>query len=58
MASEKTLSDLTLAIVPINAWNRLNIAMRTVPGAYQPAKALRDGKTTVSQSCRLFPRDS
>jgi AhpD family alkylhydroperoxidase len=36
--SEKELSDLTLAIAAINGWNRLNIASRTVPGAYQPAK--------------------
>lgn len=40
--SEKELADLTLAIVTINGWNRLNIAARTVPGSYQPA-----GKHTV-----------
>lgn len=39
--SEKELVDLTLAIVAINGWNRLAIAFRTVPGAYQP---LSDGK--------------
>jgi alkylhydroperoxidase family enzyme len=37
--SEKELADLTLEIVLINGWNRLNIAMRAVPGTYQPAKA-------------------
>jgi AhpD family alkylhydroperoxidase len=37
--TEKELADLTLAIVTINGWNRLNIAARTVPGTYQPAKA-------------------
>ena len=37
--SEKELADLTLAIVLINGWNRLNIAMRTVPGTYQPVRA-------------------
>jgi AhpD family alkylhydroperoxidase len=37
--SEKELADLTFAIVMINSWNRLNIAARTVPGSYQPAKA-------------------
>ncbi len=37
--TEKELADLTLAIAQINSWNRLNIAMRTVPGTYQPAKA-------------------
>lgn len=36
--SEKELSDLTLAITTINAWNRISIASRTPPGTYQPAK--------------------
>src|SRR5690242_6086616 len=34
---EKDVADLTLVIANINSWNRLNIAMRTVPGSYQPA---------------------
>jgi len=33
--SECELVDLTLAIVAINAWNRLAISFRTVPGTYQ-----------------------
>jgi len=37
--SEKELADLTLAVTAINGWNRLNIAGRTVPGTYQPARA-------------------
>ena len=37
--TEKELADLTLAIVQINGWNRLNIAARTVPGTYQVRKA-------------------
>ena len=37
--NEKEISDLTLAVATINAWNRLAISSRTVPGAYQPAKA-------------------
>ena len=36
--SEKEMADLTLAIATINAWNRLAISARTVPGTYQPAK--------------------
>jgi AhpD family alkylhydroperoxidase len=32
----KELADLTFAIATINAWNRLAIAARTVPGTYQP----------------------
>ncbi len=39
--SEKELVDLTLAVVAINGYNRLNIAFRTVAGAYQPAAALK-----------------
>jgi AhpD family alkylhydroperoxidase len=35
--SERELSDLTLAVAAINAWNRLSIAARLVPGAYQAA---------------------
>jgi hypothetical protein len=29
----------SLAVAAINAWNRLNIAARTVPGTYRPARA-------------------
>ena len=32
---EKSLVDLTLAIVAINGWNRLSIAFATVPGTYR-----------------------
>jgi AhpD family alkylhydroperoxidase len=34
--SEAELVKLSLAIVSINAWNRLNIAFRTPAGDYQP----------------------
>jgi len=37
--TEKELADLSLAITSINSWNRLNIAVRTVPGTYQAPKA-------------------
>ena len=33
--SEEDLVNLTLAVVAINGWNRLNIAFRTVPGGYK-----------------------
>jgi AhpD family alkylhydroperoxidase len=36
--SEKELADLTVAVAMINLWNRLLIAGRKTPGAYQPAK--------------------
>jgi AhpD family alkylhydroperoxidase len=37
--NEKELADLTFAVATINAWNRMAIASRTVPGQYQPAKS-------------------
>ena len=36
--NEKEVADWTLAVVAINGWNRLAIAARTIPGAYQPLK--------------------
>ncbi|HET9792825.1 MAG TPA: carboxymuconolactone decarboxylase family protein [Thermoanaerobaculia bacterium] len=35
---EKELADLTLGIVAINGWNRLNIAFRSPAGTYQPGQ--------------------
>lgn len=35
---EAELIDLTLAVVAINGWNRLNVAFRTEPGSYQPGQ--------------------
>ncbi|HEY2393412.1 MAG TPA: carboxymuconolactone decarboxylase family protein [Candidatus Angelobacter sp.] len=43
--NEKELSDLTFAIATINAWNRMSIAGRTVPGEYQPPKSHTAQKT-------------
>jgi AhpD family alkylhydroperoxidase len=37
--NEKELSDLTIAVSIINAWNRIAIAGRMTPGLYQPAKS-------------------
>ena len=34
--SEKEISDLTVAAMTINAWNRLAISARTTAGAYKP----------------------
>jgi len=36
--SEAELANLSVAIAMINAWNRLAIGLRAVPGTYQPAK--------------------
>ena len=36
--SEEELVNLTLAIITINAWNRLAITFRMIPGEYQPGR--------------------
>ena len=36
---EKSLVDLTLAIIAINGWNRLAIPFRSEPGSYRPKGA-------------------
>ena len=35
--SEKELSDLTFLVMSINAWNRVNVGFRLVPGTYDKA---------------------
>jgi AhpD family alkylhydroperoxidase len=37
--TDKELVDLTMAIVTINGWNRLSIALRTPVGGYVPASS-------------------
>ena len=36
--SDEEIVNLTLAVATINAWNRLVISSRTVPGTYQPTR--------------------
>jgi AhpD family alkylhydroperoxidase len=43
--NEKELTDLTLAVATINAWNRLSISLRAEAGKYQPAKPRQVTKT-------------
>lgn len=38
--SEKEISDLTFAIMAINAWNRINVGFQTVPGSSDKAYGL------------------
>ena len=43
--NEQELIDLTMVVVTINSWNRLNIAFRTEAGTYQPGQfAAASGK--------------
>ena len=37
--SEKEIVDLTFVVATVNAWNRLAIALRAVPGHYRPASS-------------------
>ena len=42
---EQEMIDLTMVVVTINSWNRLNIAFRTEAGTYQPGQfAAASGK--------------
>ena len=45
--TEKELADLTLAVAAINAWNRLAISLRAVPGQYQPAAKAHELKKSA-----------
>lgn len=38
--SEKEISDLSFAVASINAWNRINIGFKIVPGSYDKAFGL------------------
>lgn len=42
--SDEQIADLLLAIVTINAWNRIAITSRVVPGTYEPAVAQRSAE--------------
>jgi len=43
---EKEIADLSLAIAAINAWNRMAIGFRLVPGAYQ-VREVRPSRATA-----------
>lgn len=46
---DKTLADLLLAIVTINAWNRLAIATRYAAGQFQPAGGTAAVRPVIAQ---------
>ena len=47
--SDDELVNLTLLVAAINAYNRLNVGLRTVPGFYQPGMfATRDAEPAVA----------
>ena len=48
--NDEELANLTLAVVAINGWNRLNVAYRTTPGTYDPEafKAFMKGQSRAA----------
>ncbi|MBJ9987907.1 carboxymuconolactone decarboxylase family protein, partial [Paenibacillus sp. S28] len=38
--TEKEISDLTFSVMAINAWNRINVAFKQVPGSADAAYGL------------------
>jgi alkylhydroperoxidase family enzyme len=44
--AEREIANLTLAVVAINGWNRLNVAFRRTAGTYQPSAAHKDTATS------------
>jgi AhpD family alkylhydroperoxidase len=48
---EKELTDLTLAIIAINSWNRLSIAFRTPVGSERRGKAQRSSVRLRTACC-------
>jgi hypothetical protein len=54
--TEGEIVDLTYAVMAINAWNRMAIAMRAVSGAYQPAQEQSSATTKPLGKMRLRQR--
>jgi AhpD family alkylhydroperoxidase len=50
--SEREVVDLTMAVVEINAWNRIAIAFRAEPGSYQPPASHGSARSPASSSHR------
>jgi AhpD family alkylhydroperoxidase len=49
--TDEELSNLTIAIVAINGWNRLAIGFRAVAGTYQPGKMHAQEKVSSGEAC-------
>lgn len=50
--NDRELACLTLAIAMINAWNRLNVALRNIPGDYRPGMLRTIRKAMSQQNAR------
>jgi hypothetical protein len=49
--TDEEVEVLMAAVAAINAWNRLNVGLRTVPGDYQPRDYKADGGEAAAR-CR------
>ncbi len=47
--SEEALIDLTLAVITINSYNRINIAFRVTAGTYQPGSHAMQAKEILTR---------
>lgn len=48
--NDQQLGDLIWVIAAINAWNRVSIGSRRIPGDFQPASALNQYSPSISNS--------
>lgn len=46
--TEQEIISLTMAVIAINGWNRINVSLRTVPGRYQSQRKPETILTTAS----------
>jgi AhpD family alkylhydroperoxidase len=46
--TEQEIISLTMAVIAINGWNRINVSMRTVPGRYQSQRTPEPALTAAS----------
>ncbi|HWL05428.1 MAG TPA: carboxymuconolactone decarboxylase family protein [Xanthobacteraceae bacterium] len=52
--NETELVELTMAIIAINGWNRINVAFRTVPGTYRRQRARAETGASIENGPRAL----
>ena len=51
--SEQEIISLTMAIIAINGWNRINVSMRTLPGNYRSQRKPQPALRPVSETAGM-----
>lgn len=46
--TEQEMVNLTMAVIAINSWNRINVAFRTVPGSYKSSRQPKTEQVKVA----------